>query len=227
MLKPILAISLVTTLTMGMNVHAQTYNATTGTNGTTDIQSDYAESTGDGASVSVDVPLEFELPKKLIIALHDGQSISSHPSFSGQTIPSWDITKTSAIFDGSADPSFPDRTNAKLSVFGLIYTNAENASLRVDLDNYQLAHELDSNLTVELQCSYKIKSLDGAFTSHMEYLNDATGNNDLAFNSTDLATTDNVGKLSIYCWGLQNSFEQGNLRAGKYLGNMIVTTSLL
>lgn len=221
--KIIILISILFLVNTVASAQQMTYSADS-TN--SDVTATYAEAQGTNGLVSVDVPLKVTIPQKLVLALDDGNTIANHRLFNGQTLPSWDVSNFEINFDGEADPSFPGRTNEKIRIYGLLYTNTENISLLVELNNNQLVNQDDPDSTVDMQCSYRIKSLDNSFVSNWEYITD-TGNNNLLINSTDLKNSDNVGKLSIECWGVYNTFINDAARSGDYIGALTITASML
>ena len=140
--KNVLAFSLIA-VASGIST-AQTYTATAGTNGVTDIQSDYSMSTGDGASVSVDVPLEFELPKKVAIGLPPNGTITfpAGSMFEGVTSTTGWLSDRSKVLNTTPHTSYPAITQQWIGYTGAIYANT---AISITADTSDFIHETDPN----------------------------------------------------------------------------------
>ena len=166
MLKQIFVLTLICVSALGTIAQGINYGATAGTGGSTDVGSDYGISSGDGAVVNTDVPMQLELPKKVVLAAHDGSSFTANPIFQGKQAES---STLSLLYNGQANAGIPDLTDQVLKIGCLVYANVDNASLHFRRQA-EFVHETDPNSKI------KTMSLNGSSgLATLEIFNPDTG----------------------------------------------------
>lgn len=230
-ISQILALAIIS-VTGSMAV-AQTYTGTAGTDGGATVSSDYAEATGDGASVAVDVPLEFILPKNIAIAVSpDGtKTLPANTLFDG-IIPLYESNSYGLLPDNITTNNQNTKEDFDTVISGGIYANS---SINVTAETTDYLHESDPNSIIKSRSAFHIGITVPTNNAESEAYGDIHDDDNsattvfpgtIAVDDTELAASGN--KVSFLFWQhpYADTIEPTD-RAGKYLSTTTITVVVL
>lgn len=213
---------------------AQTYTATAGAGGTTDIASDYSMSTGDGASVSVDVPLEFELGKIVAVTVSpSGTATVPSSSYFDGIIPYGNGAYISSkVLD--LTPMAGGWFNSSVGSVGFVGGIYANTSVTVSAESTDFVHESDPNSTFKPRKSFLVGKKVAGTSDYRTYGGWGDGNASTNPNTPISVTLDDSaiqaegGKFSyLYYSNAYIDTVDSTDRAGKYISITTITVSTL